>query len=111
MRAWLLEAVHTIGMVIEVMAVIVITYAALEAFVQLVRIVVSHVPLDERQAVWLRFLRLLVVALTFQLAADLVQIAVARDWGAVGHVAAIAVIRTFLSYFLERELKAAKAEK
>ena len=30
---------------------------------------------------------------------------------AVGHVAAIAAIRTFLGYFLDRDMRAAQAEK
>ena len=81
------------------------------AFVQLIRLVASRVPLEERHTMWLRFLRLLVVALTFQLAADLLQITVARTWESVGHVAAIAAIRTFLGYFLDRDMRAAQAEK
>lgn len=111
MREWLLQAVHTIGIVIELMAVVIIAYAALEAFVQLVRVVVSHVPLDDRRSIWLRFLRLLVVGMTFQLAADLVHIAMARDWESIGHVAAIAALRTFLAYFLDRDVRAATLER
>ena len=111
MRALIAQAVHTTSMVVELMAVLVIVYAALEAFVQLVRVVATSVALEERQTMWLRFLRLLVVALTFQLAADLLQITVARTWEAVGHVAAIAAIRTFLGYFLDRDMRAAAGEK
>ena len=111
MRALISQAVHTTSMVVELMAVLVIVYGALEAFVHLVRVVATSVPLEERQTMWLRFLRLLVVALTFQLAADLLQITVARTWEAVGHVAAIAAIRTFLGYFLDRDMRAAAGEK
>ena len=101
------EIVHWTGTVIELMAVVVIAYASIEAFVVVVRTVVAQVSVEEKRTIWLRFLRFLVVALTFQLAADLVHVAIARGWEDLGHVAAIAVIRTFLAYFLERDLNEA----
>ena len=58
----------------------------------------------ERRDVWLRYARWLVAGLTFQLAADILETAVSSDWDTVGRIAAIAVIRTFLNYFLERDL-------
>ena len=48
------------------------------------------------------------MGLTFQLAADLVHIAVARGWEPLGRVVAIALLRTFLSYFLNRDLSEAR---
>ena len=39
-----------------------------------------------------------------QLAADIIETAITTDWEAIGRVAAIAVIRTFLNYFLERDM-------
>jgi hypothetical protein len=44
------------------------------------------------------------VLLTFQLAADIIETSVTTDWDVVGRIAVIAVIRTFLNYFLERDL-------
>ena len=46
----------------------------------------------------------LVAGLTFQLAADILETAIAPDWDDVGRLAVIAVIRTLLNYFLERDL-------
>jgi hypothetical protein len=54
--------------------------------------------------VWLRYARWLVAGLTCQLAADLVETSITTDWAAIARVGAIAVIRTFLNYFLERDL-------
>ena len=42
--------------------------------------------------------------LTFQLAADIIETSITTDWDMVGRIAVIAVIRTFLNYFLERDL-------
>ena len=39
--------------------------------------------------------------LTFQLAADIVHTTVTPGWDEIGRVAAIAVIRTFLTFFLD----------
>ena len=47
-----------------------------------------------------------VAGLTFQLAADIVSTTIAPSWLQIAQVAAIAVIRTFLSYCLDRDLEA-----
>lgn len=53
--------------------------------------------------------RWLVLGLEYALAADIVRTAIAPSWNQVGMLGAIAVIRTFLNYFLvgdiERVLK------
>jgi len=43
----------------------------------------------------------------FQLATDIIESARAPNWEDIGRLAAIAVIRTFLNYFLERDIKEA----
>jgi uncharacterized membrane protein len=54
--------------------------------------------------VWLRLGRWLVAGLTFQLAADVLETAITTSWDEVARLAAVAAIRTFLNYFLERDL-------
>ena len=46
--------------------------------------------------------------LTFQLAADIVHTSIAPTWDEVGKVGAIAVIRTFLTFFLDRDIEKAR---
>ena len=48
--------------------------------------------------------RYLALALEFQLAADVLETAVAPEWSKIGHLAAIGAIRTALNYFISREL-------
>ncbi|WP_116125046.1 DUF1622 domain-containing protein [Lewinella sp. IMCC34183] len=57
-------------------------------------------------ALRLSLARYLIVALEFQLAADIISTAIAPDWDQIGKLAAIATIRTVLNYFLEREIDA-----
>jgi uncharacterized membrane protein len=49
--------------------------------------------------------RFLAIALEFQLGADILSTAVAPSWDAIGKLAAIAIIRTALNYFLSREMR------
>ncbi|AGY59305.1 DUF1622 domain-containing protein [Gloeobacter kilaueensis] len=53
----------------------------------------------------LRFGTWLALALEFQLGADILATTVAPTFEELGKLALIAVIRTFLNYFLSRELK------
>jgi uncharacterized membrane protein len=47
----------------------------------------------------------LAIALEFLLAADILRTAVAPTWADIGKLASIAVLRTLLNYFLDRELE------
>ena len=49
--------------------------------------------------------RYLGLALEFQLASDILSTAIAPSWDAIGKLAAIAVIRTVLNYFLSKEIE------
>jgi uncharacterized membrane protein len=62
----------------------------------------------QRRETWLTFARWLIAGLTFQLAADIVQTTVAPTWDEIGRVAAIAGIRTFLTFFLDRDIDAVR---
>jgi uncharacterized membrane protein len=57
-----------------------------------------------------RFARALALALEFQLGADILATAVAPSYRALGQLGAIAVIRTFLNYFLAKEIEELKEE-
>ena len=56
------------------------------------------------------FSRYLVMALEFELAADIIGTAISPTWDQLGKLAVIAIIRTFLNYFLQLELKDEKKE-
>lgn len=49
------------------------------------------------------------VALEFQLAGDILSTAVAPTWERIGKLAAIAIIRTGLNFFLAKEMEAEEA--
>ena len=101
----LLETITTQSViVIDLMALIFVLAGTVEVFFRGFRVMFSSSTGHERRDVWLRYARWLVAGLTFQLAADIIETSITPAWDDVGRLAAIAVIRTFLNFFLERDL-------
>ena len=92
----------------EAAAVIIIAGASLEAFLRLLWMVATiGATHGERKAIWQRFGMWLLLGLEFELAADIIRSVVSPSWADLGQLGAIAVIRTFLNYFLEKDLETA----
>lgn len=90
---------------LEMISILVLAIGGLEAAYQsLWPMIRGHVTHGVRRAAWLNLARWLVLGLEFMLAADVVRTAISPDWQAIGQLGAIAVIRTFLNYFLGRDL-------
>ena len=104
MTKWMLEATHIAVGVIDAIAVLMILVGTAVAFVSMLGVMRSQAPGHERRLIWIAYARWLVAGLTFQLAADIIESTIVESWDAVGRLAAIAAIRTFLNYFLERDL-------
>ncbi len=111
MKEWFIVASEYAVIVINTMALLVLVYAAVEAFVQAVRFLVLRSEGLDCRSVWLRFSRLLVGALTFQLAADIIETSISTTWESLGRIAIIAVIRTFLNYFLEKDVRGLRGDR
>ena len=94
-----------VALSIEVIGILVVAFGSLEALAAAGRAMFVRLPDTVRREAWLRYARWLAAGLTFQLAGDIVHTAVAPTWDDVGRLAAIAVIRTFLTFFLERDIK------
>ncbi len=77
--------------------------ATIQAVVGMLQLVATPPNEQRRREVWARYARWLIAGLTFQLAADIIETSITTNWEAIVRVAAIAVIRTFLNYFLERD--------
>jgi uncharacterized membrane protein len=95
-----------IALGVEASAALIIAYAAIEALIGSVRAIVHrHSKSGQRKDVWLRFAVWLLLGLEFELAADIVRTTISPTWIDIGQLGTIAVIRTFLNYFLERDLE------
>ncbi len=104
MKEWLILATHYSVSLIDTMALIVIVGATIEAFIRGLHHMFTSGDVHESRGIWLRYARWLVAGLTFQLAADIIETSIAPTWDDIGRLGLIAIIRTFLNYFLERDL-------
>lgn len=96
----------SIAIGVEIAGALLVAYGAAEAFYGSVLVIAKKPALPgERKQVWLRFGVWLILGLEFQLAGDVVRTAVSPSWQDIGQLAAIAAIRTFLNFFLERDLE------
>lgn len=117
LNEWLLRASEPVIVIIDLMALVIIVIGTVISFIAALRLFFAGVFHPEergtrgyikghaRRLLWMDYGRWLVAALTFQLAADIVESAIAPTWEAIGQLGAIAVIRTFLNYFLERDME------
>ena len=109
MEAVLRELSAIVALMVEGVAVLLIAYGAAEAFANSGRHL-FHPARDTgwRKALFQRFGIWLLLGLQVALAADIVRSVISPSWNDIGQLAAIALIRTFLNYFLERDLEEAK---
>jgi uncharacterized membrane protein len=110
MRYWLTAVSEPAITVIDGIALIVILVGTVQALVKVARAVIRPLTHAEARDAWLRYSRWLVAALTFQLAADIIETSVTTSWQTIGRVGMVAVVRTFLNYFLERDVEKEERE-
>lgn len=94
---------ETAATVVEGAAALLITVGAVEAFA--LSLLGFRKPTAEKMRIWMHFATWLLLGLEFELAADVIRTAIAPTWSDIGQLAAIAGIRTFLSYFLDRDIQ------
>lgn len=99
------QIVLVIATFLECVALIIILFSSIHALWQLMtRWLRRRQLIDHREVVRLEFGLSLALSLEFLLAADIVATAIAPTWEALGKLAVVAAIRTFLNYFLEQEV-------
>src|SRR5436190_10899020 len=101
----------TVSHAVEMLAAIIIGTAVLQALWNYGQSFTKFNRSISRESVRVQFGSSVAVALELMLGADVLATAVAPSWNDIGKLAAIAVIRTALNYFLERELRHINKEK
>ena len=98
-----------ISMSLEAVACLLILMGAMGA---LYRLFVTGIKESRRhyvlRSVWLVYARWILLGLEFTIGADIIRTIAAPNWDSIGQLASIALIRTFLSFFLERDLELAR---
>lgn len=103
-RAWLVAITEPAIVIIDAVAFVVIVVGTVQVIARLVGAQLRGGSNQERREIGLVYARWLIVALTFQLAADIIETSISTSWEAIGRLGAIAVIRTFLEFFLGRDV-------
>ena len=102
------EIAAPVAVALEVLSVLMIAIGGAQAaYAALWPLLTGRATQGARRLAWLEFARWLILGLEFMLAADIVRTVIAPTWQEIGQLAAIAVIRTFLNFFLERDIEAA----
>ena len=95
-----------VALALQAVAILIVAFGSARAVFNIARASFAAQPDAADQRVeWLDYARWLVAALTFQLGADIVATSTAPSWDELGRLAVVAVVRTFLSYFLDREME------
>jgi uncharacterized membrane protein len=105
MKEWLAFIAENVVVVINAVALVIIAIGTIEAFLRSTQAIFRRSATGhELRSAYLHYARWLVAGLTFQIAADVVETSIVPTWEEIGRLGAIAVIRTFLNFFLERDL-------
>jgi uncharacterized membrane protein len=90
---------------VEILAAVIIGIAVIKVVVNYFRLLLVSSFTLTKQSIRVKFGSSVAFSLELLLGADVLATAVAPSWDDIGKLAAIAVLRTALNYFLERELK------
>lgn len=106
-REFLHEIAEWMVLLVDCMAVAITVVGSVLTFVVGARWLLSreYAGRVSIRAIWIWYARWLVAALTFLLAADIIESTIAPTYDDLIRLAAIAVIRTFLNYFLNKDLQ------
>ena len=100
-----------VALMLESLVVLTVAVGAIEAIYRIAReAIVKRSTNWDRRAVWLRFAVWILLSLEFALGADIVRTAIAPTWEDIGKLGVIAAIRTFLGFFLGRDLETIEEE-
>lgn len=103
-EAAIINTVQWLRLIIETASAAIICIGVAAALFEFVRSLISP-QIKRYNRIRLTLARYLALALEFQLGADILSTAIAPSWDQIGKLAAIAVIRTALNYFLMREMR------
>ena len=91
---------------VELFAAIIIGYASLMGFFYYCKeVIFSKRNSQPNMSIRITLGKSLAIALELLLGADILRTAISPTWTEIGQLAAIAVIRTALNYFLERDIR------
>lgn len=104
LRTWLITFSEPAIVIIDGIAFLTVVVGVVYLAVTAVQAQLSGASNQAKREIWLGFAKVLVAALSLQLAADIIESSISTSWEAIARLGAVAVIRTFLDYFLGRDV-------
>jgi uncharacterized membrane protein len=104
LKAWLVAVSEPTIVIIDAIAFVWIVVGVVYLLIGALRALAAGASDHDKRVIWLGFAKVLVAGLSIQLAADIIESSISTSWEAIGRLGAIAVIRTFLDYFLGRDV-------
>jgi len=99
------EVSSALALIVEAGSVVTVFVGSVLAVYRIIEAVVQReVTIVRAKEVWTRYATWLILGLEFLLAADIIRTAIAPSWAQIGQLGAIALIRTFLSFFLSHDI-------
>jgi len=108
-ESYAMEVVQWVRLIAELISILIIVIGIIVTVYKGLRLYRLS-SADAYNLVRFTFSRYLVMALEFELAADIMGTAISPTWDQLGKLAVIATVRTFLNFFLQYEMKGEKAE-
>jgi uncharacterized membrane protein len=100
-----------VALAVEAGAVVIVAVGSAQAlFTVITSLFAPSAAMSVRKQVWISYAMWLLLGLEFELAADIIRSVIAPTWQEIGQLAAIAAIRTFLNYFLSRDIESTTVE-
>src|SRR3954447_63978 len=94
-----------VGHAVEILAAVIVGLAVIKTIMSYVQSIRGTSFILSKEEMRVQFGSSVAVSLELLLGADVLATAVAPSWDDIGKLAAIAILRTALNYFLEKELK------
>ncbi len=99
------QITRNVSHAVEILAAVIIGIAVIKTLFNYFSLLKSSASSITKEEIRVQFGSSVAVSLELLLGADVLATAVAPSWDDIGKLTAIAVLRTALNYFLERELK------
>ncbi len=109
MREWINFVAENVVLAINTIVLLTILLGTAQTVFQAIGAILGR-PVNQgrlREA-YISYGHWLVAALTFQIAADILETSIAPTWQDIGRLAAVSAIRVFLNFFLERDVSRAE---
>jgi uncharacterized membrane protein len=104
MHEWLITVTEIGVVAIDAVAFLAIAFGTIQAVIRTVSVQLRRGSNQDKREIWLEYARWLVAGLTFQLAADIIETSISTSWESIARLGAVAFIRTFLDFFLGRDV-------